>query len=80
MSGLIERIEAGGGLHEKLGSCHPKLARGLVWCRSCNREQSVSSAYAMKHGWPKCCGETMTIDSPDERAHPTGSIKGGDRG
>lgn len=62
--GLIERTS---GLHHKLGGCHPKLSRGLVWCRSCGREQSVSASYSMKHGWPKCCGATMTIDSPDEQ-------------
>lgn len=26
------------------------------------------SAAAMRSGWPKCCGATMTIDAPDERA------------
>jgi hypothetical protein len=22
----------------------------------------------MRYGWPKCCGATMTIDSPEEQA------------
>ncbi len=47
---------------------HPKLARGRVWCTSCGHTQAVNSADAMKYGWPKCCGYTMTIDSPEERA------------
>lgn len=54
-------------LHDKLANCHPSLQRGMVWCRTCGFSQSVSSAYALKHGWPKHCGYTMTIDSPDEQ-------------
>jgi hypothetical protein len=46
---------------------HPKLKRNKVWCRICGREEDVDSARCMKEGWPKCCGETMTIDSPEER-------------
>ena len=58
------------GLYEKLGNCHPKLSRGLVWCRSCGRKQKVIAAACIAHGWPKCCGQTMTIDSPEERGEP----------
>jgi hypothetical protein len=28
----------------------------------------VNSSTCMAGGWPKCCGYTMTIDSPEERA------------
>jgi hypothetical protein len=28
---------------------------------------TVDSAECMRIGWPKCHGETMTIDSPEER-------------
>lgn len=52
---------------EKLANCHPKLTRNNVWCTVCGFSQAVSSAYAFKHGWPKHCGYTMTIDSPEER-------------
>lgn len=54
-------------LHEKIAGSHPKLARGQVWCRTCGRTQKVNTPGALQHGWPKCCGFTMTIDSPDER-------------
>lgn len=54
-------------LHEKLADSHPKLRRGEVWCRTCGRHAFVDSAYSMRFGWPKCCGFTMTIDSPEER-------------
>ncbi len=56
-----------GDLHDRLAACHPKLARGQVWCRTCRRTQRVDSADAMRSsGWPKCCGYTMTIDPPEE--------------
>jgi hypothetical protein len=56
-----------GGIHAQLGACHPKLARGQVWCRECGAIRKVDSAEAFRSGWPLCCGCTMTIDAPDER-------------
>lgn len=54
-------------LHADMAQAHPKLARGRVWCRECGATRKVDSADALAHGWPKCCGYTMTIDAPDER-------------
>ena len=54
-------------LHEKIAREIPQLARGQVWCRQCGSTQRTDSAEAMRSGWPKCCGMTMTIDSPDEQ-------------
>ena len=62
---LASRVEA---LHDRLARSHPSLERGRVWCRQCGDSQSVSSAFALRYGWPKCCGATMTIDSPEEQA------------
>lgn len=53
-------------LHDKLATCHPALTRGQVWCLSCGRTERVDSAHCLRHGWPKCCGETMSISSPSE--------------
>ncbi|MCW5615875.1 MAG: hypothetical protein KIT32_12200 [Rhodocyclaceae bacterium] len=61
-------IKRAQGIHETLAKCHPSLARGMVWCRKCGRSQKVDTARCFAHGWPECCGETMTIDSPEERA------------
>lgn len=61
---LAIRVEA---LPKVLAECHPSLSRGQVWCLSCGITQKVNSAHAFRHGWPKCCGYTMTIDSPEER-------------
>jgi hypothetical protein len=35
-----------------------------VWCRKCGRSEPVDPAHCLAHGWPKCCGATMTIDQP----------------
>jgi hypothetical protein len=51
-------------LHEQIARSHPSLSRGMVWCRTCRREQRVDSAQALRSGWPLCCGYTMTIDHP----------------
>jgi len=54
------------GIHDSLIECHPSLARRQVWCTTCSRTQRVENG--LRDGWPKCCGYTMTIDSPEERA------------
>jgi hypothetical protein len=46
---------------------HAHLARGRVWCRRCQRSEPVDPAQSMRQGWPRCCGATMTIDSPQEQ-------------
>ena len=55
-------------LHEILAKSHPKLERGQVWCRKCGRTFKVDPAKCLRSGWPECCGETMTIDAPDEQS------------
>lgn len=56
-----------GSINEALAKSHAKLSRGRVWCRKCARSQSVDPADCLRRGWPECCGETMTIDAPNER-------------
>jgi hypothetical protein len=46
----------------------PQFKRGFVWCCECGRKKRVNAALSLAHGWPKCCGYTMTLDSPEERA------------
>jgi hypothetical protein len=53
--------------YAEISTAHPKLKRGKVWCKICGREESVNSADCLRTGWPKCCGQTMTIDSPEEQ-------------
>lgn len=46
----------------------PQIKRNKVWCTVCGREQSTEGMNCLRNGWPECCGYTMTIDSPEERA------------
>ena len=55
-------------LHELLAQSHPKIRRGQVWCRTCSATMRVDPDDCLAHGWPSCCGQTMTLDAPDERA------------
>jgi hypothetical protein len=45
----------------------PALQRGRVWCHQCGHTEAVDSAQCLRDGWPRHCGETMSIDSPEER-------------
>jgi hypothetical protein len=50
----------------------PQFQRGAVWCATCGRTERVDAVRAtLGGGWPKCCGVTMTIDSPAERKRLT---------
>jgi hypothetical protein len=53
-------------LHDDLARSHPKLTRRQVWCRSCDYTRKVDAAECLRHGWPQCCGATMSIDAPGE--------------
>lgn len=57
-------------LFERLAKSHPSLERGICWCRHCRHEQRVDTAHALRTGWPKCCGYTMTIDHPETWENP----------
>ena len=80
LNDLRERVEKAGGLRERLATCHPSLARGRVWCLSCGATQAVDAATCFRTGWPTCCGATMTIDSPKERAALSARAPGEDEG
>ncbi|MCP3729293.1 hypothetical protein M9978_02530 [Sphingomonas sp. MG17] len=56
------------GLHQHIANSHAKLRRGQVWCRRCGANRAVDAAAALRFGWPRCCGHTMTIDAPEERS------------
>lgn len=55
------------GLYDRLATCHPTLTRGLVACRTCGKERRVNAAKCLRHGWPECCGCTMTLDVAEVR-------------
>lgn len=45
----------------------PQIKRGKVFCHQCGNVEAISSAN-FRAGWPNCCGYTMSLDSPEERA------------
>ena len=55
-------------LADKMAHEIPHIARGQVWCRECGSTQKIDGAECLRSGWPKCCGYTMTIDSPNEQS------------
>ena len=59
-------------MYDKMVADVPQLVRGIVWCHTCGRQQTVSSAHCLAVGWPKCHGQTMSIDSPGERKRLAG--------
>jgi hypothetical protein len=61
---------ASGGLHRSIVEQVPSLKRGRVWCHTCGYTQAVDAARCLREGWPKHCGQTMSIDSPEERKAP----------
>lgn len=58
-----EFVSRFGGLHQKLADAIGNPDR--VYCRTCGRSEPVDAADCLAHGWPKCCGATMTIDKPE---------------
>lgn len=61
----LAKSVASGSLHRSLANSSPDLAAGLVYCRTCGRVRRVDSAHCLRHGWPKCCGYTMTLGSAE---------------
>lgn len=55
------------GIYLSMATADSKLQRGQVWCHKCGRTQRVNSSECLRSGWPECCGQTMSIDSPEER-------------
>jgi hypothetical protein len=54
-------------IHDAIARDVPEIARGKVWCTQCRRVKLVNGAECLRTGWPVCCGQTMTIDSPQKR-------------
>lgn len=54
-------------MYDDMAKSHPSLVRGRIWCTSCGATQTVDVAKCLRTGWPECCEETMSLDSPEER-------------
>ncbi len=63
-----------------LANIHARIAEeaGLpdtVHCRTCDWEQTVDPGHCLAYGWPKCCGQTMSLGN----RNPDAAVSG-DRG
>jgi len=54
-------------IYRDMTSSSRQMARGQVWCYQCGRTQKVDTTHCLRHGWPKCCGQTMSISNPREQ-------------
>ena len=59
-----------------LQNLHSKIAEDVygkgnrsVYCKTCGREKIVDPAFCLAHGWPRCCGYTMSLDKPKEETN-----------
>ena len=59
-------------VYSEMADSHENLKRGMVWCRTCGKSMQVDSAHCLRHGWPKCCGCTMSLDAPITKETPNG--------
>lgn len=58
---MTEAIARTDGLYRKMADSDPALRAGIVHCCKCGQEQRVDSAHCLAHGWPTCCGYTMSL-------------------
>ncbi len=64
---LMAFVTKPNALYDEIARSHPSLLTGRVYCTRCSQFRAVNTANALRHGWPKCCGSTMSIDSPTGR-------------
>ena len=69
MSKQLDGLEHFREMAKRAGTLHRTLADSIgnpdrVYCRKCGRSEPVDAATCLRHGWPKCCAATMTIDKP----------------
>jgi hypothetical protein len=49
-------------IYDKIVEDVPALQKGIVYCHTCKATLKVDSAACLAKGWPKCCGQTMSLD------------------
>lgn len=62
LDNLPKRLGSLAAIHDKLAEAAGLGPRTVVRCRLCGHEETVDGATAMRFGWPKCCGQTMSLD------------------
>ena len=61
------KLASHSSLYDEIARSHPSLLTGRVFCARCSSFRTVNAANALRNGWPKCCGATMSIDKPKEK-------------
>lgn len=61
----LTKFESLSNVVDSITNNSPKLKDGRVWCHECSNNMKVDSELALKNGWPKCCGYTMSLDKPN---------------
>ena len=54
------------GIHQKIADNVAEMVPNFVECDRCGQKQAVDFAKCLRAGWPKCCGETMKLNSPQK--------------
>lgn len=56
-------------VYQRIIDSNPQIKRGIVWCQRCDRKVRINPYQTLStRSWPQCCGFTMTVESPEERA------------
>lgn len=58
-SKIVKRVS---GIHDSIADAMGNPNQ--VWCKTCGGEADVDAADCLRHGWPECCGHTMTLAHP----------------
>lgn len=66
MTDFARKLAGMSGLYDTIAHSHPSLMHSRVWCAKCGAYKQIDGAKALRHGWPKCHGTTMSIDAPKE--------------
>lgn len=52
-------------LYDEIARSHPSLLDGRVVCGRCGQTRVVDAARCLREGWPKCCGQTMSLETKE---------------
>lgn len=53
--------------YESIVNDVPQPKAGIVHCHECGNSIRVNAAYCLRSGWPKCHGQTMSLDPAKEK-------------
>jgi hypothetical protein len=67
MAKTVQEMMCGlAGIHAKIAK-DAGLEHAKVRCKICGKKLIVDGGNCLAHGWPKCCGYTMTLITKKQR-------------